>query len=385
MATQRFSYTDSNTIPQAISTMVEQLDPMQGIMPKLLGFGMGNVSKFEILNWPNSTKLEWLTDTENPKTTTLNDSGGISDSDTTIVVTDAIFNAGDIIQIGSEYIRITAVSGTSLTTVASGSEGRGYGDTTPAAHADGATVTLLYPAVAEGGSFPQAYTTTTSLVYNYPQILRYKMSVTGTRAVTKDFKSDDEMAYQLAKLWNNNGEAGKAVKDFEDTYFKGKRVGPRSSSLPGSMGGFKTFVTSHVDSDGGDITLPRFESMLRDIADDGGTVEYIMGGSFQIARIASWFDGYRTLTADSKLGGFELEAIRNQFMPPIKLLYNYRCPSDEVHLINTNNMGWVPIREWTTKPLPTANDAEDMGLVGEYTFVVRSEHHMGYFSGLSTS
>lgn len=385
MATNRYSYTDSNTIPRSISNFVEMLDPMQGIMPKLLGFSSANVSKFELLNWPNANKVEWLTDTENPKTTTLNDSGGISDTDTTIVVTDAIFNAGDIIQIGDEKIRITAVSTTTLTTVSAANNGRGYGGTDAASHSDGATVTLLFPANDEGGSFPQAYTTTTSVLYNYPQIFRYKMSVTGTRIAVQDYKTDDEMAYQFMKLWNENGGAGKVVKDFEDTYFKGERVGPRSSSLPASMGGFKTYVTSHTDTTGGDLTKPRLHSMLRDIADDGGTVEYIMGNAFQVERISNWYEGFRTMTADSKLGGFELESIRTQFMPPIKLLYNYRCPSDEVHLINPKDMGWIPVRDWEKKSLPTANDAEDMGLVGEFSFVVRREQHMGYFDGLSTS
>jgi hypothetical protein len=71
-------------------------------------------------------------------TTTLNDSGGISNSDTTIILTSATgFVAGDTILIGSELITIGSVSTNTLSSCTRGVQG-----TTAAAHSDGASVRL---------------------------------------------------------------------------------------------------------------------------------------------------------------------------------------------------------------------------------------------------
>ena len=72
-------------------------------------------------------------------TTTLNDSGGISNSDTTIILTSATgFVASDTILIGEELITIGSVSTNTLSSCTRGVQG-----TTAAAHSDGATVQLV--------------------------------------------------------------------------------------------------------------------------------------------------------------------------------------------------------------------------------------------------
>tara|TARA_Y100000114_G_scaffold42647_1_gene37979 strand:+ start:145 stop:2283 length:2139 start_codon:yes stop_codon:yes gene_type:complete len=81
----------------------------------------------------------WGGTTDGALTTTLNDSGGISDSDTTIILTSATgFVASDTILIGEELITIGSVSTNTLSSCTRGVQG-----TTAAAHSDGATVQLV--------------------------------------------------------------------------------------------------------------------------------------------------------------------------------------------------------------------------------------------------
>ena len=81
----------------------------------------------------------WGGTTDGALTTTLNDSGGISDSDTTIILTSATgFVASDTILIGEELITIGSVSTNTLSSCIRGVQG-----TTAAAHSDGATVQLV--------------------------------------------------------------------------------------------------------------------------------------------------------------------------------------------------------------------------------------------------
>ena len=81
----------------------------------------------------------WGGNTDGALTTTLNDSGGISNSDTTIILTDATgFVASDTILIGEELFTIGSVSTNTLSSCTRGVQG-----STAAAHSDGATVQLV--------------------------------------------------------------------------------------------------------------------------------------------------------------------------------------------------------------------------------------------------
>tara|TARA_R110002020_G_scaffold400536_3_gene610592 strand:- start:119 stop:2257 length:2139 start_codon:yes stop_codon:yes gene_type:complete len=81
----------------------------------------------------------WGGTTEKALTTTLNDSGGISNSDTTIILTSATgFAANDIILIGSELIKIGSISTNTLSSCV-----RAQNGTVAAAHNDGASVRLV--------------------------------------------------------------------------------------------------------------------------------------------------------------------------------------------------------------------------------------------------
>jgi|TARA_R110000803_G_scaffold38422_3_gene83020 hypothetical protein len=80
----------------------------------------------------------WGGTTDGALTTTLNDPGGISDSDTTIILTNATgFVANDFIMIGTELIKIGSVSTNTLSSCVRAQLG-----TSAAAHADTSTVQL---------------------------------------------------------------------------------------------------------------------------------------------------------------------------------------------------------------------------------------------------
>lgn len=80
----------------------------------------------------------WGGTTDSALTANLNDSGGISNSDTTIILTSATgFAANDIILIGSELIKIGSISTNTLSSCV-----RAQNGTVAVAHSDGASVRL---------------------------------------------------------------------------------------------------------------------------------------------------------------------------------------------------------------------------------------------------
>jgi hypothetical protein len=92
----------------------------------------GAVSILGVWGWHPDYTSAWVTGS------TLN--GAINASVTSITVTSgSLFSAGHLLKIDSEYLRITAVSGTTLTVT------RGANGSTAAAHDDGAVVYYWQP------------------------------------------------------------------------------------------------------------------------------------------------------------------------------------------------------------------------------------------------
>lgn len=82
--------------------------------------------------------------------TTINDSGGISDSDTTIIVTDgSVYSDNQTIKIENEYILIGTVSGNNLLNCL-----RGAYDSTVVSHSDGTNIYGVFIGQKELNSYP---------------------------------------------------------------------------------------------------------------------------------------------------------------------------------------------------------------------------------------
>ena len=59
---------------------------------------------------------KWIEDAPNTRSTTVNESGTVTNVATTIAVTDgSLFGAGDVIVMDSEYMRVSSVAGNELT------------------------------------------------------------------------------------------------------------------------------------------------------------------------------------------------------------------------------------------------------------------------------
>ncbi len=113
-----------------------------------------NGDQIQTLQYLTSIQVDWryaIPDTGTAPTTTINQTGGINASDTTMTVASSAGfpSTPFVVTIGTEQIQVTNVSGTTWTLV------RGYNGTTAAAHADADTITqygLTHPVVYVGGN-----------------------------------------------------------------------------------------------------------------------------------------------------------------------------------------------------------------------------------------
>lgn len=384
MATTRYTYTDSNRVIRAVAANMDMLSPTQAVLLRLLGFGNDNLRMINPTSW-SQDKIEWLTDTEHPRSILVNEALDNSETDVTLDTGQGAYVKDySIIKIGDEVMLVTAHASADVLTVT-----RGWGGSTAAAHDDDSTIYLLGPAALEGGAFESNYSTTSSVVYNYNQIFRYKLSASRSAMKAPQYgDTQDPLAREMMKLWDDGGTAGQAAKDLMMTFYHGRRnASARSSTVPGTMGGFEQFVTTNAVSGASQqIDKPKIHSMLRSIVDAGGEATHIVGSTYMIEKVAALYEDERRTTRDELLGGSEIQQIISPAHPmPIKLVADYLCPTDRLYFINTSYCGWVPFDEFMYKELPTSNDGVDWGFVGEYTFVARNENKMGYLYGLATA
>ena len=375
----RTSLTDTTNLPRAISDAVFMIDWKEAPLLNLLGFDASNERKIKVVNWP-STKLEWLEDTMSPLASTL--ASNVNNGTTTIPVatgTGVYFRQGDIILCESEQMLVTSVSSDNLTVAA-----RGYGGTTAASHNTPAAVTIVTRAMPEGNDVVTGYSTTVTAPYNYVQILSQGVKVSKTDQALARYGIDDEMDYQVAKLFANGGQAGILAQLLAKTFYYGLRV-QRSASAYGSMGGFKTFVTTNTSALGG-AALQRSDihAAIRKVRDAGGMVSQIITGSWGIEKVTAMYEGAITMDQDATRG----ESKNTRILTPhgeVEVVFDWMCPAGEMYLIDRNKMGWLPLRPFKQTNISEQGDYFVTDIVGEFTFFLANEKSHALITGFSTT
>lgn len=374
----RTSYTDSGVNARSIADAVFMIDWTEAPLLNILGFGSENVRKFELINFP-STKIEWIEDTMSPFATTTAEN--MDDSETGLDVatdTGSYFRQGDIISVGSEYMLVTSVSSDTLTVV------RGYGGTTAAASTSGAAVTLLTRAMPEGANATTGHTTTTTQPYNYSQIISEAAQATKTAVAIKKHAIEDELDYQVGKLFANNGQAGKLAQFLQRTFYYGKRV-QRTASAYGSMGGFSTFVTTNVSNlSGASLQRSDIHTKIRQIRDAGGMCTHLITGSWGLEKINAMYENLIRTTRDETRGGSEITMIKTPH-GEVEVVYDWMCPAGHMYFVNQEKIGWLPVREFAQGKIAEQGDYYLTDVVGEYTFALANEESHGLIYGFSTT
>ncbi len=374
----RTTLTDTLNQKRGISDAIFMIDWQKA--PLLNIFGMNALKKFKLANWPGM-KAELLEDTMSPYTTTLN--GNHDNSTTTIAVastTGAQFRQGDIILIDTEKMLVVSVSSDNLTVAT-----RPYGSTSAAAHTSGATITITTRAMPEASDFVTGHTTTLTGPYNYPQIISEAVKVSKTELEILKYGIADTMDYHVAKLFADGGNAGKLAQFLQRTFYWGEKVQRSTGNAYGSMGGFKTFVTTNVTAlAGASLQKSDIHTKVRQIRDAGGDVSHVVTNSWGIEKVNTMYEGTVRTTQDTKRGGSAITMVKTPH-GEFELVYDWMCPGGEMYFCNQDKIGWFPLREFDTTEIKEQGDYHVQDVVGEYCFLVANEKSHGLISGFSTT
>ena len=361
------TYDNFEGIEEDVSDLVAFLAPFETPLLDVLGSSDRPAT---------NVKHEWLEDTLNPTTDVVSTAvlsgtgqGGIDVAHVTY------FRVGDVIQIDKEVMMVASVSEVSTLAVT-----RGYGASAPAGHAAGATVTIIGNAALEGEETDEDRSTKLARKWNYCQIMKVGVKVSGTAQAVGWITTGDKLAD--AKLMRLR----ELLRDLEKTVVLGRTDVATIGSDTGrrSMAGIVCSLATNVMS-AATLTESALGNLLLACYNHGNReVDLILAPPKQKRVISGWNSSRIHVTNDANAYRNVVEVYQSDFGTQ-RVIMSRWLPDDMVLTLDSNRIKVVPLagRSFRYEELAKGGDYVRGQLVGEYTLELRNEQAHGVLTGLT--
>lgn len=351
-----------------IENMIHQLDPAD--VPLQGGQGVG--AELALPMGPCfEKKVSWLDEELLTPSTTLAAVLVTAATEMTVASGERTkFQTGDVVKIGSEYIRVTGYSSAAdvlnITRAYSGSA---------AQHSNGAAVTGVGSALPEGSAPPDARFLDRNERTNVTQIFGpYGVETSESDQAVRKYGVGDEFGHQAA---NRIKEAGVAI---DQAAVYGVRVEDTTNRWR-SMGGMDYYITTNA-STVTDLTEAAENAQLQAIYNAGGSVDILMVGASQKVKVSAWTSS-STINIDraSNTRGLVVNVFESDF-GTVRILLNRWLRLENAYNFSRDQMEFCTLRPLTFEMLAKTKDTRQGMIVCEKTFKVRRERHAGKFTAL---
>ena len=355
--------TDTTNIKLDISEVIDFLSPFDVPFLDLIGR--------DSLHSPcTQIKHEWLEDQLTPRSGTLGAAYTAGDGQLTLTgVQYRYLLPGDTVLVDDIVFRVTAGAPDANPVLVTRLAG------TDAAIASGATWRKVAHASQEGGIARNDGTKTTMVApYNYTQILKDWIVVTGTMEVIARYGYANERAYNEEKTLR------KLAIDLEYALLYGARYVDAGPPRISTMGGLFQFVyldgktnssTTVVDNGGQEFTESILNDLLEDMWDKGGMPDFVVVNGTNKRRMTDWGTPRIRTDRGERMAGASIGMYESDFGVLDIILDRWIRPADVV-IGTRGEMGIGPLtqRAFTSRLLPSTLDGTWYEILGEYTMEV---------------
>jgi hypothetical protein len=348
---------------QSVVDEILLLNPHQTPMINLIGFAQA----------VTQTTHQWFEDEMVADQTTTSASALVGDT-TVNVVDGSIFRANDVIKIGGELLKVTAIATNALTVT------RGYAGTTAAAIASGAIVEFQFSEGVEGADARAARFKARSSKSNYTQIFDDSVQISGTAEAVTQYGISDLYGYEKAK------KQLELALQLEKAVISG--VGYENGQVR-QMKGIRNFIATNVTDAGGvAVDATKINDSLQAIYEAGG---FASGGNYKIIvpakqkRAISAFDNNKLyITQSENSRGAVVDHFVSDF-GQFEITLNNNLTSDELIIADANRIAIRPLigREFFHKFMGEKGDYTTGMLLGEYTLEFKQEKSHARIKGLA--
>lgn len=355
------------------------MEPMiQLISPTDAPFQGSAMGAVDAIGLPTDTvfekKYEWLDETILTPRSTIAATSTTGDAFITLAAGDGLkFQTGDLLLIGSEYVRVTGYSLTTsdillVTRAISGSAA------TVATSADVIGVGSVLP---EGSDPPAARFLDRNNRFNYTEIFGpVAVQSTGSDLAIQKYGITNEYDHQLA---NRVKELAIAI---DQAIAYGVRLEDTGNKWR-SMAGILAHITSNVDSATNAWTLASINTLSQTIFSAGGNPDMLVVGAKQ-KTVASTFTSAGTVQVQraDRTAGRIIQTIETDFTVLHILLNRWFRTADAV-IMSRDQAELETLRPMQYQPLAKTGDSEKGMVVGEKGFKFFRQAHAAKFSALT--
>ena len=213
----------------------------------------------------SNTKFEWPEKDLPARWDQINNGAGYTNADTSLVVDNgAYFSIGDIVNVTrtQEKFRVTAVATNTLTVV------RGVGSTAAAALLDNDDLQIIGNAYTEGSLSGAEKSHIETYVFNYTQIVRTPLGVTGSEMASENYIGPDRPRLRAEKNIEHRIDLERTALFGERNNDTGSTANPRRYT--GGLFYYLTGATNTTDMSG-IMTDPELETFLQNVFQHTGS------------------------------------------------------------------------------------------------------------------
>jgi hypothetical protein len=287
--------------------------------------------------------------------------------DTAVSVVDAEpFRVGHVIKIAEELLKITGISGTTLTVT------RGYAGTTAAAISSGAKVEVQFVEGQEGADARAARYKARVRKSNLTQIFDETISISGTAAAVSQYGIDDLYEYEKQK------RQLELALQIEKALINGVKY-ESGDGLTRQMGGFRNYIaTNVVDAAAAALNDEKLNDAMQKIYEKGGFANgglfKIMVGAKQKRAISNFSKAEIRLTQAENSRGQVVDHFISDF-GQAEIVLNNNLAANELVIFDANRVKVRPLvgREFGHEYLGKKGDYFEGQIVGEYTLEFNQE------------
>ncbi len=277
----------------------------------------------------------------------------------------------------SEVVQVTAVSGVSATVT------RGYGSTTTAAHASGATWDIISHPRPQGMAGPKDESVARTTPHNFTQIFSKGVKLTGTATAIEHAGISAEDDYQIDKRFRE------LLRELDRSLIMGMRQGQPSDTVYGTLGGmiYWTSVanTGNKTTTAETLTPSVLNSMIKQCWDAGLDPDMVLLGGVQKQKLSLFDQEFRRSTLDTRRAGYTVERFVSDLGIELDVIVDRWVPNDVVVVFAKDQIKVMPLtgRSFFLEKLGKTGDSDDWQIVGEYTMEFRNADAAAYHDNLA--
>jgi hypothetical protein len=326
----------------------------------------------------NALTFYMNSDAFRPRTATLNAAHDSSNSTTLTLVDATGIDVGDVVEIDSERLLVTAVNNGTTITVTNAYEG-----TSAVNHNNGSTVTIITSAATGAEVDKNALSMLPAMVAQYAQTCQKAYQVGGALASTGNF-----MDGQIAPLDRDRMMALQHVMDdFERACYLGKGAALSSTVTRQTMKGLKTLCTTNNVTSPTNLSAYKPSDFTRDTLyacfAQGGEPNMLFVSKEFLTGLQTWGYTLQQVQVGATALGIQPTVFNVSWLGGVQIIPAPLLPAYTAFAINTREVKLRIKRPLDDYPRGRRGDAIEGDMIMEGAIEVENQSHQAWVQGIT--